>query len=156
VVLGYETWQRLFGEDRSIIGKSVTINRTPRVVVGVMPKEFRFAPCTSRSLDSRAVVGRVHRESRSVLPADHCSAAPIRDSGAILRRARGDCGSGCVLTTPNSTLDCIWARRCSRRRSSRTFGTRLFVLMGAVGFLLLITCANLANLTLAARVSASW
>ena len=36
-MLSHETWQRLYGEDRSVIGRTVTINGKPRVIVGVMP-----------------------------------------------------------------------------------------------------------------------
>ncbi len=42
VVLGYEVWQRLFLHDPAIIGRVVTVGRTPRTVVGVMPPRFGF------------------------------------------------------------------------------------------------------------------
>ena len=42
VVLSYESWRDIFGDDRAAIGKSVTMNGTPRTVVGVMPPAFSF------------------------------------------------------------------------------------------------------------------
>src|SRR6185437_621236 len=42
VVLSYESWRDIFGDDRSAIGKSITMNGTPRTVVGVMPPAFSF------------------------------------------------------------------------------------------------------------------
>jgi hypothetical protein len=42
VMLGYGYWQRRFGGDRSVIGRSITVDSRPRVIVGVMPQGFRF------------------------------------------------------------------------------------------------------------------
>src|SRR4029078_2184389 len=42
IVLSYESWRDIFGEDRDAIGKSITVNGTPRTVVGVMPRAFSF------------------------------------------------------------------------------------------------------------------
>src|SRR5215469_16589510 len=43
VILTYGYWQRRFGGDQSIVGRSLTINGTPHTVIGVMPADFRFA-----------------------------------------------------------------------------------------------------------------
>src|SRR5437763_15852314 len=42
IVLGYGLWQRRFGGDESIVGRSVTVNRKPFVVAGVMPRGFEY------------------------------------------------------------------------------------------------------------------
>ena len=42
IVLSYESWRDVFGEDRAALGKSITMNGTPRTVVGVMPPAFSF------------------------------------------------------------------------------------------------------------------
>jgi hypothetical protein len=44
VVLSHALWQRRFGADRSVVGRSIPIDGEPYVVVGVMPPAFRFAP----------------------------------------------------------------------------------------------------------------
>jgi putative ABC transport system permease protein len=42
VVLGYRVWQRLYGGDRSIVGRAITLEGRPHIVIGVMPPRFRF------------------------------------------------------------------------------------------------------------------
>src|SRR5215469_1232554 len=44
VVLSYGFWQRRFGGRRDILGQSLTLNSTPRTIIGVLPKSFHFAP----------------------------------------------------------------------------------------------------------------
>ena len=148
VVLGYDAWQRLFGGDRSIVGKSVTINRTPRVVVGVMPQEFRFAPAPADlwipEQWSAEYTGNRDQYYLQILARLRPSATVARFSSELeavaarLRTDHAEFNTGLHLSaTPLKDTVVSNVR------------TRLFVLMGAVGFLLLITCANLANLTLA-------
>src|SRR5205085_6969465 len=42
IVLSYETWHELFGENRAALGQSLTVNGTPRTIVGVMPPGYSF------------------------------------------------------------------------------------------------------------------
>src|SRR5437899_23007 len=44
LVLGYSLWQRRFGGDPSIVGRSVTLNGESHTIIGVMPQQFRFTP----------------------------------------------------------------------------------------------------------------
>ncbi len=44
VILSYLTWQRQFGGQANVLGKTVVLDRIPRVIVGVLPKDFQFAP----------------------------------------------------------------------------------------------------------------
>jgi putative ABC transport system permease protein len=148
VVLSYDAWQRLFGEDRSIIGKSVTINRTPRVVVGVMPKDFRFAPAPADlwipEQWSAEYAGNRDQYYLQIIARLRPSATVERFSAeleAVAARLRTDHAEFNTGLHLGATL--------LKETVVSNVRTRLFVLMGAVGFLLLITCANLANLTLA-------
>jgi putative ABC transport system permease protein len=148
VVLSYDAWQRLWGEDRSIIGKSVTINRTPRIVVGVMPKEFRFAPAPADlwipEQWSAEYTGNRDQYYLQIIARLRPSATVERFSAeleAVAARLRTDHAEFNTGLHLSATL--------LKETVVSNVRTRLFVLMGAVGFLLLITCANLANLTLA-------
>jgi macrolide transport system ATP-binding/permease protein len=44
VILSYVTWQKQFGGQRNVLGQTVALDRIPRVIVGVLPKDFHFAP----------------------------------------------------------------------------------------------------------------
>ena len=56
-VLSYETWTRLFGGDRSIIGRSIELNQKPYRVIGVMPPTFHW-PAAGCYLDAAWLTGR--------------------------------------------------------------------------------------------------
>src|SRR5450755_2944548 len=56
VILGYRLWQRDFGGDPSIVGKSVTLQGEPYTVVGVMPSELRFAPLWATKAEQWALL----------------------------------------------------------------------------------------------------
>jgi len=148
VVLSYESWRDLFGEDRQAIGKSITMNGTPRTVVGVMPPAFSFLGGPSAFYVPARYDAKV-RENRDQY---YIQVVGRLQLGTSLERARTE-------------METIAARL---RRDWPTFNTnlkilvlplqetivggsrtQLTVLMGAVAFVLLITCANLGNLLLA-------
>ena len=148
IVLSYESWRDLFGEDRGAIGKTITMNGTSRTVVGVMPPAFSFlggpsafyvpARFDAKFRENRdqyfiQVVGRL-RPGSSL---DHARA----EMETIAARLRRD------WPTFNTNLKILLLPlQETIVGGSRT---QLMVLMGAVAFVLLITCANLGNLLLA-------
>ena len=153
VVLGHGLWQRRFGGDRSIVGRTVQLDGRPYVVVGVMPASFRFAPfwqtraemwvplnlaarLNDRAGSSLRVFGRL-RDGVTVTEAQ----AEMRAIGARLARAYPETNTGVSLTV-RPLLDKVVS------------GIRptLLALLAMVTFVLLIACANVAN-TLLARAS---
>ena len=147
-VLNYQAWQTLFGGDPSAVGKTVTIGRTPRTIVGVMPAEFQFSPAPADiwipeqwtpdfasnrdqyylQIIARLTPGQTERQYTAQLEA----------VATRLRRDFGEYNTNLHLSASTLQETVVSAVR-----------KRLWVLMGAVAFLLLITCANLANLALA-------
>ena len=152
VVLTHVAWQRVFGGDASIVGKSVTIGRRPRVVVGVLPADFHFAPAEAdvwmpEQWNAEYSANRDQYYIRMIArlaPGRTVShyAAELEAIAARLRRDYAQYNTDLRLSAV-ALQDVVVSE----------VRTRLVVLMGAVGFLLLITCANLANLALA-RASA--
>ena len=148
VVLSYPLWQRRFGGDPGIIGQSLTLNGESYVVVGVMPARFQFP-----SSDDQAWVP---------------IALTQQDAGNRNRhylQVLGRLKPGVSLTQAQSEMSTIAARLQQQYpQSNAELGAvvqplqehlvgdikpALLVLLGAVGLVLLIACANVANLLLA-------
>jgi predicted permease len=148
VVLSYETWQHLYGEDRSIVGKSVTINRKQRVVVGVMPPGFRFAAAQADLWmpEQWSPEYAVNRDQYYLqIIARLAPGQTIERFSAELETVANR------LRTDHAEYNTDLHLSAAPLQETVVSGVRprLLMLMGAVGFLLLLTCVNLANLTLA-------
>ena len=146
-VIRHGLWQRRFGSDPDIVGKSIRIDGKPHTVVGVMPDSFEFPLAfndvwTPLVLDPKEegsrfnhylqVVGLL-RPGATVAQAD----AEVRAVADRARELYPDSNAG--RTAFAETLTAAFTR------GARPY---LIVLLGAVGFVLLIACANVANLLL--------
>jgi putative ABC transport system permease protein len=151
IVLGYGLWQRRFNSDRNILGKQIRLGSTSATVLGVLPEGFRFPAQATKTEFLRPLAttlgDRIQRRNSYSLrvlarlkPGATAAAAEseMRAIGAELERQYPDEGFR------------LGARLISLHESV-TWGSRtpLLVLLGAVGFVLLIACANVANLLLA-------
>lgn len=148
VVLGYGLWQRLYGNDRSVIGRTLTLGAAPYTVIGVMPPDFAF-PDESAQFWVPATFNPTFRGNR--------------DQYFLL--AAGRLKPGVSAAQAQAQLDTVMdgiRREFPRETQSARAGvmpmqgvlvdgveTRLYTLMGAVACVLLIACANLGNLLLA-------
>ena len=152
-VLAEGVWRSRFGADSTVIGQSVTINGTPRVIVGVVPAtsswprpagspEFFFAlPETFDRMERGAhmleVIGRL-------APTTTLEGARAELASLAARQARDfpRTNKGWVFTANLVTDEVVGGVRPALR-----------ILLGAVGFVFLIVCANVASL-LVARAAA--
>src|SRR5439155_1095741 len=147
VVLSWGLWQRRFGGDSDVLGTIVSINGIPRTIIGVMPEAVRYpAPAemwapyaptldtwTRRRLHYLYVTGRL---------------AP----GVTLEQARAELtrvSAGLAAQYPATNRDWRTNVQPLVREAAQGIEPMLLVLMAAVGFVLLIACANVANLMLA-------
>jgi putative ABC transport system permease protein len=148
IVLSYATWRELFGEDRGALGQSVTIDGSPRTIVGVMPPDFSFLGGPSAFyLPARFDAQfRENRDQYFIQAVGRLKPAATIDQArtemeTVAARLRRDWPvyntNLKILAVPLQETIVGGAR------------TQLTVLMGAVAFVLLITCANLGNLLLA-------
>jgi putative ABC transport system permease protein len=151
-LLSHAFWTRSFGGDPGIIGKSLTLDGQSRTIIGVMPPEFRFiraggflgeidvwAPLAidvERELKAAGsnIVNVVGRLKPGVIPEQAQAELTL-----LLRRLYPKLPPGIVLQSKVATLSEMLAGNLKR-------GT--LTLFGAVGFVLLIACANVANLLL--------
>jgi putative ABC transport system permease protein len=146
VILGCGYWQRRFGSDPSVVGRGMTLNGDSYTIIGVLPPEFA-----------------------ALFPSD----VVVPFDSEWVKRADSDLGvlgmlkSGVTLEQATAEMSVIAKRVALTRKSRKGFGVvlvrladvrveylrpALLVLLGAVGFVLLISCANVANLMLARSV----
>ena len=153
VVLSHGLWARHFGSDPQIIGKSLTLDGESYRVVGVMQNGFQFPPGAELWLPSEFTKDDLDPDARG---AHYLWVIARLKSGVSIQQAQGEMqavSSGLEHQYPRTNAG--WTSRVVSL-SERTVGnvrSTLLVLFGAVGFLLLIACANVANLLLA-RASA--
>jgi putative ABC transport system permease protein len=147
-VIGFGLWQRRFGGDRAVVGSSVSLGGEPHEIIGVVPEAFRPI---------------VNTEAEIWRPLRIDTANPSR--GTIYLRAVARLAEGISLSAAQAAADTL-ARDLERAYPGSNEKTRfsltplhdrvigdikpgLLAMLGAVGFVLLIACANIANLLLA-------
>jgi predicted permease len=150
MVLSHGLWQRRFGGDPSIVGRTLTMSGEPRTVLGVMPPDFTFP---AERIDFWIPL--------STIPADDIG----RQRESRFLDVVGRLAPGVTVARAEAELSAIARRVAEREPESRDF-TRatavpvrdallgevrrpLLLLLGAVAFVLLITCVNIASLLLA-------
>src|ERR1051325_3053168 len=154
IVISHGLWLRRFGGDKQIVGRQITLNERPSTIVGVMPPNFGW---------------HIQRGTQASKPADVWIAWQIPNE---LKQRQGRFASAVARLKPGISMD-------QAKREMNTIGARLaqqypefntnwgvnvvplrtqvtgeirrplLILLGAVGFVLLIACANVANLLLA-------
>jgi putative ABC transport system permease protein len=148
VILGYPLWRDRFSSDPKAVGQSVTLDGVPYEVVGVMPESFRYPS-----------------DAQLWVPIEFKEDYRTRNRAAWYLTAIGRLADGQTLATATREVEAIGKQlerefpknntrvgitaRPLQAHSVRHVKTALLVLLGAVGFVLLIACANVANLFLA-------
>jgi len=150
VILSHEFWQRRFGGDPNVLGRGLTINGPPATVIGVMPRGFQILnwgeqteiwyplnltdpEAALRRIPWLACIGRLKPGTTIVQAQAEMSAIAQQ-----LEQAYPDSNKGRgVFIEP------------FQQAITGGLGQVLYPLFGAVGFVLLIACANVANLLLA-------
>jgi predicted permease len=151
VVLGYRVWQRRFGGDPSVVGRPVVLDGAPHTVVGVMPHGFEFPPFWATGAELWAPLPLTDRATNR---GESLRAFARLAPGATLEGARAEMATITARmeeANPGTNRDVT-----VRGLNDVVVGDvrlALVVLLGAVGFLLLIACANVAHMLLA-RASA--
>ena len=148
ILLSHGLWERRYNGDRAIVGKTVRINAVPHTVVGVMPRGFNFPERGQawRPLPAPAE-GDNDRGNRF-----YAGAIGRLKSGVTLATARGDLESTMRRLESEYPNDYAgWSADPISLRDDVVGELRrpLVVFLGAVGMVMLIICANVANLMLA-------
>ena len=150
VVLSYGFWQRQYGSSRSVIGSYITLQGAPYQVIGVMPPSFEYP---SERADVFIPYSTI---TDDMIP--HIRPVRILDAIARMRAGTTVASAGAELNTIAARLaaqypeDASWGETTVvplRDDMTGDVRTALLVLLGAVAFVLVMGCVNVASLLLA-------
>lgn len=150
VIIGHQFWQNRLGGNESVLGQQLTLNGKPFTVIGILPSGFEF-PLAAKQTDLLTTIAGENSN--------------LDERGAQVLKAIGRLRQGITFTQAQADLTTIAANleqqypRYSRNATAylvpvgeQIVGPEvrraLWVLLGAVGFLLLIACTNVTNLLL--------
>ena len=150
VLISYGVWKDRYGKDPGVIGRAVRVNEKPGVIAGVMPDGFRFpshediwtaivqgAATEDRSKREYGMIGML-KEGTSI-------SAAQADFNVIAKRLEKEYPE----TNKNQGINIQTFQQAMNGGSVRLL---FLLMMGAVGFVLLIACANVANMLLSRTV----
>ena len=147
VMLGYGYWQRKFGADRAVLERALTINGRPHQIIGVMPAGFRFDGESDLILPLKVDRG-------ALIPSFRLLGVARLKQGVTLAQANTDAGRVLHIWFENAgvkpAVRTRWAPalRPLKQDVVGDVGPTLWVLMGTITLVLLMACANVANLLL--------
>jgi predicted permease len=157
VILSYGFWQRHFGGDRSIVGRTITVDGKLRQIIGVMPRGFRFLDWAIQpalylplQLDrNKTNLGQFSYEATARLKPGQTLASANADVARMIPTVWAS-----FPAPPGFSVELFKKARIGPRVRPLMrdvvgdVGQTLWILMGSIGIVLLIACANVANLML--------
>lgn len=150
IVLTERTWRNAFGADSSLVGRALVLDSVPRVVVGIMPEDAMhpyaaemFAPRIMSAEDRSRRAGGYWQVAGRLRPA-----VTIEQANAELAGIATQLAADHPATNRNMSAVVVSLRESIAGNARAS----LLVLLGAVAFVLLIACVNVANLQLAEAI----
>jgi predicted permease len=148
IVLSHPLWRRMFGADPGIVGRKITVNEHPFTVIGVMPPSFSF-PTRRTAFWTPFVIDKGDYEDRQN---NFLHGVGRLKPGATVASARTEMTLVAARSQrdfPKDNANTTAAVNSFRQELSEQSRTMVLALSGAALCVLLIVCANLANLLLA-------
>ena len=158
LLLSHKYWQRAFGGDPSVVGRVFQMNDRPHEVIGILPAAPAYPEEVDVYMPTSACPFRSSKRARENRDFRMMQAFGRIRSGVTLSKARADL----AIVAERLQKDFPKVYPADRgyqtiavplqQELTRSFQTTLYVLLGTAGFVLLIVCASIANLTLARMV----
>lgn len=153
VMVGYRLWQRRWGGDRGLVGRTIELDGVPYRVAGILPRDFRL-PLEFQARATAQLIGPIQIDPATAVRGSHCcygvarlqpGVTAARATAALQRLTAGWTNEGLY---PRDMRFTAFARSVPDEIGGPVRAP-LLVLAAAVGLLLLLTCSNVANLVLA-------
>jgi predicted permease len=153
VILGYSLWKNRYASDPNVVGRPIRVNGEPATIIGVMPDNMKFptnaamwmafqpAADETRSNRPLQIFGRLRAD------------ANIGQAQAEMQRIAA--AHAAKYPASNKELTTALVQTFNQRFNGGPIRQIFLAMMGAVGFVLLIACANVANLLLSRSASRS-
>jgi predicted permease len=157
VILSYGFWQRRFGGDRSVLGRSITVESDverelsgPVTIVGIMPSHFCYPRTPVTAQPGLLFADRVDWDKPASPNSRYFLLGRLKDD-VTLREAQTEADAIAARVQPTGATRGEWQIAVMPLRSQMVayYHDTLLTILGAVLFLLLIACVNVANLMLA-------
>ena len=156
VILSHGAWMRRFGGDPGVLGRTLQLDDASHTIVGVMPQDFQFPPTDREvelwsplTVDLTALASRPHRMYQAI---------GRLSSGTTIDQARQDMAAvarGVARENPDTQEGWGVTILPAHEQVVGRIGETLWILFGAVVLVLVIACANIANLLLARSARAA-
>ncbi len=153
VVIGYEIFRKRYGADPTVVGRKIRVNGEPATVIGVMGEGFQFPIKQDVWVPLRLDPAKLERGEGQTLEVFGL----VRD-GVSFDEAEAEVSTlarrlAAEFPDSNEGLEAVLVKPYIREYTPKMITDLLWTMLGAVGFVLLIACANVASLLLA-RASA--
>ena len=151
-IIGHRLWQIRYGSDPAILGKTVTLDEKPYVIIGVMPASFRFTWDQEIDVFVPLVLTPEERSEEGRARSRDLQTQARLTKGISIEQAQAAMNTLAEnLGRQYPDADKGWGFKVEPLHAAyhRHMQTPLFIMLGAVMFVLLIACANVANLLLA-------
>jgi putative ABC transport system permease protein len=155
VILTYGAWQRRFQGDPNVIGRRLSIDRQPTIVIGVLPKNFAYLESSKMELYVPKVLDTAQARVRDIA---WYHVVGRMKPGVTLEQARADArrvAAQLAVEYPATNKDVGVTVDRLQDSIVGDSARALLLLLGAVGMVLLIACGNVANLVVARGASRS-
>jgi putative ABC transport system permease protein len=146
IIISHRIWKERFESDRNILGRTVKMNGRVRRIVGVAPPEFRFPETADFFIPSYYDPAEDARDQR------YLGIVGRLKPGVSFAQANAEAaviGNDLAREYPKTNRGTSLRVATYRQAAAQDIGPIIAVMMAAVGFVLLIVCANVANLLLA-------